>query len=126
MAWSAPAKLNPHTSPCPFIPSLLMPYQSCENSVATRSQMTAFLPAGATEDGDRIGTSDLAQVCSTGCAKSRNPEVHRVAHVSSYVFDSAEKRGYGIQGDARVVAAFLSAVHVGYLHPGNHACQTCS
>ena len=52
--------------------------------------------------------------------------MHRVAHVSSYVFDSAEKRGYGIQGDARAVAAFLSAIHIGYLHPGNHARQTCS
>ena len=52
--------------------------------------------------------------------------MHRVAHVSSYVFDSAEKRGNGIQGDARAVAAFLSAVHIGYLHPGNHAGQTCS
>jgi integrase len=73
-----------------------------------------------------LGASDLAQICSTGCAKSRNREMHRVAHVSSYVFDSAEKRGNGIQGDARAVAAFLPAVHIGYLHPGNHACQTCS
>jgi len=52
--------------------------------------------------------------------------MHRLAYVSSYVFDSAEKRGYGIQGDARAVAACIPAVHIGYLHPGNHACQTRS
>jgi hypothetical protein len=49
------AKLNPHRNPCPFIGSLLMPYQHGGNSVPTRSQMTGFLPAGATEDGGRIG-----------------------------------------------------------------------
>ena len=72
------------------------------------------------------GTGDLAQACSTGCAASWYPEMHRMAHVSPYLFDSAEKRGYGIQGDARAVAAFSSAIHIGYLHPSNHTCQTCS
>src|SRR6202163_4741940 len=64
-----------------------------------------------------LGTGDLAQACSTGCAASWYPEMQRMAHVSPYVFDSAEKRGYGIQGDTRAVAAFISAIHIGYLHP---------
>jgi hypothetical protein len=73
-----------------------------------------------------LGTSDLAQIRSAGCTKSWNPEMHRLAHVSSHVFDAAEKRGHGIQSDAGTVAAFDSAINLGCLHPGNHACETCS
>ncbi len=52
--------------------------------------------------------------------------MHRLAHVSSHVFDAAEKRGHGIQSHAGTVAAFDSAIHIGCVYPGNHACQTCS
>jgi hypothetical protein len=52
--------------------------------------------------------------------------MHRLAHVSSHVFDAAEKRGYRVQSHAGTVAAFNSAIHVGCLHRGNHAGQTCS
>ncbi len=52
--------------------------------------------------------------------------MHRLAHVSSHVFDAAEKRGYRVQSHAGTVAAFNSAIHLGCLHPGNHAGQTCS
>jgi hypothetical protein len=52
--------------------------------------------------------------------------MHRMAHVSSHVFDAAKKRGYGIQSDAGTVAAFDSAINLGCVHPGNHACETCS
>jgi hypothetical protein len=45
---------------------------------------------------------------------------------SSRIFDAAEKRGYRVQSYAGTVAAFNSAIHVGCLHPGNHAGQTCS
>jgi hypothetical protein len=47
-------------------------------------------------------------------------------HTSPYVFNAAEKRGYGIQGDARAVAPFISAVHVGCLHSSDHPSQICS
>src|ERR1700687_1955694 len=30
-----------------------------------------------------LGTSDPAQISSTGCATTRNPEMHRLAHVST-------------------------------------------
>ena len=73
-----------------------------------------------------MGTSDLAQICSTDCTKSWNPEMHRLAHVSSHVFDAAEKRGHGIQSHAGTVAAFDSAIHLGCVYPGDHACETCS
>ena len=71
-----------------------------------------------------MATSDLAQIRSA--AAQRVGIQKCIGWHTSYVFDFAEKRGYGIQGDARAVAAFLSAIHIGYPHPGNHACQTCS
>src|SRR5712692_3202632 len=43
-----------------------------------------------------LGTGDPAQISSTGCATTRNPEMHRLAHVPSHLFDAAEERGYGI------------------------------
>src|SRR5258708_15612082 len=73
-----------------------------------------------------LGTGHFTKVCSTSCAKSWNPEMHRLAHVSSHVFDAAEKRGHGIQSHAGTLAAFNSAINIGCVYPGNHACQTCS
>ena len=73
-----------------------------------------------------MGTSDLAQIRSAGCTKSWNPEMHRLAHVSSHVFDAAEKRGHGIQSHAGTVAAFDSAIDIRCVYPGSHARQTCS
>jgi len=73
-----------------------------------------------------LGTIHFTKICATGRATSRNPKMHRLAHVSSHVFYAAEKRGYGIQSDAGTVAAFDSAINLGCLHPGNHACETCS
>jgi hypothetical protein len=73
-----------------------------------------------------LGTGDPAQISSTGCATTRNPEMHRLAHVSSHVFDAAEERGYGIQSHAGTLAAFNSAINLGCVYPGNHACETCS
>ena len=52
--------------------------------------------------------------------------MHRLAHVSSHVFDAAEKRGHGIQSHAGTVAAFDSAIHLGCVYPSDHACETCS
>jgi hypothetical protein len=52
--------------------------------------------------------------------------MHRLAHVSSHVFDAAEKRGYRVQSHAGTVAAFNSAIHVGCVFAGSHARQTCS
>src|SRR3979490_1889796 len=103
-----------------------MLYQTGENNVPTPSQTIGFLPASATGGGGHIGTGDPAQISSTGCATTRNPEMHRLAHVSSHVFDAFEKRGYGIQSHAGTVAAFNSAIHIGCVHTGNHASQTCS
>ena len=73
-----------------------------------------------------LGTSDPAQISSTGCATTRNPEMHRLAHVSSHVFDAFEKCGYGIQSHAGTLAAFNSAINLGCVYPGNHASQTRS
>jgi hypothetical protein len=73
-----------------------------------------------------LGTSDPAQISSTGCATNRNPEMHRLAHVSSHVFDAFEKCGYGIQSHAGTLAAFNSAINLGCVYPGNHASQTRS
>jgi hypothetical protein len=73
-----------------------------------------------------LGTGDPAQISSTGCATTRNPEMHRLAHVSSHVFDAFEKRGYGIQSHAGTLAAFNSAINLGCVYPGSHASQTCS
>ena len=52
--------------------------------------------------------------------------MRRMAYVPSHVFDAAEKRGYGIQSDAGTVATFDSAINLGCVYPGNHACETCS
>src|ERR1700690_2690774 len=52
--------------------------------------------------------------------------MHRLAHVSSHVFDAVEKRRHGIQSHAGTVAAFDSAIHPGCVYPGDHACETCS
>jgi hypothetical protein len=65
-----------------------------------------------------LGTGDPAQISSTGCATTRNPEMHRLAHVSSHVFDAFEKRGYGIQSHAGTLAAFNSAINLGCVYPG--------
>src|SRR3981081_4078128 len=72
-----------------------------------------------------LGTSDPAQISSTGCATTRNPEMHRMAHGLSTVFAGFEKCGYGIQSHAGTVAAFNSAINLGCIYPGNYACQTC-
>ena len=58
--------------------------------------------------------------------RARNPEMHRLAHVSSHVFDAFEKCGYGIQSHAGTLAAFDSAINLGCVYPGNHASQTRS
>jgi hypothetical protein len=73
-----------------------------------------------------LGTIHFTRIRSTGRATSRNPKIHRLAHVSSHVFDAAEKRGYGIQSDAGTVVVFKSAINLGCLHPGDHSCETCS
>src|ERR1700676_816502 len=73
-----------------------------------------------------LGTGDPAQISSTCCAMTRNPEMHLLAHVSSHVFDAFEKRGYGIQSHAGTLAAFNSAINLGCIYPSNHARQTCS
>src|ERR1700730_4591855 len=73
-----------------------------------------------------LGTGDPAQISSTCCAMTRNPEMHRLAHVSSHVFDAFEKRGYGIQSHAGTLAAFNSAINLRCVYPGNHASQTRS
>ena len=57
---------------------------------------------------------------------TRNPEMHRLAHVSSHVFDAFEKRGYGIQSHAGTLAAFNAAINLGCIYPSNHASQTRS
>src|SRR5260370_14299089 len=93
-----------------------------EYSAATLSQTTGFCQQALPGTEAVLGTRHLAQVCSTGCAKSWNPEMHRPAHV----FDAAEKRGHGIQSHAGTLAAFNSAINLGCVYPGNHACQTCS
>jgi len=41
-----------------------------------------------------LGTGNFAKICSTSCRKGRNPEMHRLPHVSSYVFDAAAKCGH--------------------------------
>ena len=69
-----------------------------------------------------LGPSNIAQVYSARCVAGRNSEAIRMA----YVFDAAEKRGYGIQSLAGTVAAFNSAINLGCVYPANHACQTCS
>jgi hypothetical protein len=52
--------------------------------------------------------------------------MHRLAHVSSNVFDALEKCGYGIQSHAGTLAAFNSAINLGCIYRGNHASQTRS
>jgi len=76
--------------------------------------------------GVRTGTSDFTKVCSTSCREGWNPEKHRLAYVSSQVFDTVEKRRYRVQSYAGIVATLNSAIHVGCLHASNHASQTCS
>lgn len=99
-----------------------MLYQTGENNVPTPSQTIESLPASATEGG---GHSGDRRFCGNTFATGRNPETHRLAYVSSHVFDAAEKRGYRVQSHAGTVAAFNSAIHLGCLHPGDHTCQTC-
>src|SRR5580693_5197319 len=73
-----------------------------------------------------LGPSDLAKIYSSRRAVRRSSEAIRMAHVPpSYVFDTPAERGNRIQSYAGTVAAFKSAIHIGCLHPGNHASQTC-
>ena len=73
-----------------------------------------------------LGTGDLTPLHSASGFETRNLQADRMAYVSTHVFDLVTQRRDRIQGDARTVAAFISAIHVGYLHPGDDACQTCS
>src|SRR5260370_4317554 len=68
-----------------------------------------------------LGTGNSAQVCSAGCPTGWNPKAHRMAYLPSYLFDSAAERWNRVQADAGVVAAFLLALNLGYLHAGNLA-----
>ena len=72
-----------------------------------------------------LGTSNFTKIRPTSCPEGRNPEMHRLAHVSPYVFDAVAKCGHRIQSHAGVVTAFNLAVHTGCLHSGNHASQAC-
>src|SRR3984893_15892561 len=123
---SGHARLSHRKSPRPFIRSLLMLYQTGENNVPTPSQTIGSLPARPPRAEAILGTSDPAQISSTGCATTRNPEMHRLAHVSSHVFDAFEKCGYGIQSHAGTLSAFNSAINLGCVYPGNHGSQTRS
>ena len=72
-----------------------------------------------------LGTGDLTPLHSASGTETRNLQADRMAYFSAHVFNLVAQRRDRIQGDARAVAAFISAIHVGYLHPGDHACQTC-
>src|SRR4029077_3155005 len=113
-------------SPCTFIRSLPRLYQAGESSAPSLSQTTGFCEQAVSGTETVLGTIHFTKICSTGRATSRNPKMHRLAHVSSHVFDAAEKRGYGIQSDAGTVAVFDSAINLGCVYPGNHSCETCS
>jgi site-specific recombinase XerC len=71
-----------------------------------------------------LGTGDFAPICSASCGTRWNPEVHRLAYVSSYLLDSTKKRGYRAQGDAGALTPFNAAINIGCLHAGNHSRQT--
>ena len=48
-----------------------------------------------------------------------------MAHVPAHLFDATSERGNGIQGDAGVVATFLTAIDLGRLHSGDHSVKAC-
>src|ERR1700746_1061417 len=50
-----------------------------------------------------------------------NPEAIRMAYFPAHVLDVVAECRDRVQGDARVVAAFVLAVYVGRLHAGNFA-----
>ena len=43
----------------------------------------------------------------------------------TFLFELVTKRGHGPEGDARAVAALFVPIHIGCLHPGDHASQAC-
>lgn len=72
------------------------------------------------------GQAILRKIYSSCRAACRNSEAIRMAHISAYVLHSPAECGNRIQSHAGIVAAFNSAVHIGCLHAGHHASQTCS
>src|SRR5450631_195024 len=73
-----------------------------------------------------LGTSDLAKCHKAHCSKTRYPKTLWLAHIQTHLFDLAQKCRNGIQGYARTVAAFVSAVHPGNLHTSCHTSQARS
>ena len=71
-----------------------------------------------------LGTSDFTKICPASCREGRNPEMHRLAHVSPYVFDAVAECGHRIQSHAGTAAAFNPAIHIGCVYSGAHAGQT--
>ena len=68
-----------------------------------------------------LGAGNFAQIYSSGRTTRGNPEAIRMAYFPAHVLDVAAECRDRVQGDARVVAAFVLAVYVGRLHAGNFA-----
>lgn len=71
------------------------------------------------------GPGDLAKIHPAKSARVGYWKTLRMAHVQAHVFDSPSERGNGIQGDAGVVATFLTAIDLGHLHSGDHSVKAC-
>jgi len=57
-----------------------------------------------------MGPSDLTQIHSSGRAARRDSEAIWLAYVPAHILDSAAKRRYRVQSNARTVATFLVAI----------------
>lgn len=72
-----------------------------------------------------MGPSDLTQIHSSGRAARRDSEAIWLAYLPAHILGSAAKRRYRVQSNARTVATFLVAIHVGCLYAGDLATKTC-
>src|SRR5690349_24771941 len=63
----------------------------------------------------RVGAGNFAQIYSSGRTTRGNPEAIRMAYFPAHLLDVAAECRDRVQGDARVVAAFVLAVYVGHL-----------
>src|SRR6267142_285825 len=107
MVSSDRAKPSPHRSLYQFTQLFSRSSRNGKRHAGTTSPMTGFLQADGTVAGNNLGTSNLAQICTSCGAVCRNSKAIRMAHVPAHLLDSPAKCRDRVQSNAGAVAAFL-------------------
>jgi len=121
-----PCKTKSSQKPVPVHSTVLNALIEWRQVSRYNKQATGFLQADGTVGGRRSGARRSSANIFARRAARRNSEAIRMAHVPAYVLDSPAECGNRIQSHAGTVAAFDSAIHIGCVHTGDHASQTCS